>query len=543
MAESANNSTLTPAFITDSTGGLWGLSPSKSSGAQVWHNGSVQTYTSNVALLLYFNHSVYQQTSGKWYVFKGHSWTPSSDPRITPLTESPSGTSVTTAGPAIIDSTLESWTLVNSGGASGMQIAVNTQVDTATAIVTLLYYANHLVYQQNANGGWWYKSKSSDAWTATTDPRIVPTISKISLSNTSVAPGAASGTVVGTITVALSSGTFSGTLTLSGTNAASFQIIGNNLVTNGTISAGNYSVSVTATQPGMAAASQAFSITAANPNTGVTAPTQAANAGYHNLVFNDDFTTNTIATTQGASSGYNWYWNFCVPNPIPANSWTVNTGATAASINNGNSGGGSNASPAGGILQINTGSFGNGTNNGNIISIPGYALNTSGAVLPPLGTGHWTHFYIEAYIQFKINGALSSSDTNGWPAFWAWTAESIGNYGFGSSSLVVQDMTEIDFLETFDTIFGNTPGVWQSTMYNHGTGAQTQPVPNATTDDNWHTYGMLWTPGTVSIYYDNVLAGSSSDSFTQLETNQSLFIILGTGNNWQMNVDWVRVWQ
>ena len=176
MTESANKTTISPSFITDSIGGLWGISPSTSHGAQVCHNGVIDGSTSNVALLLYFNHTVYHEnTSGSWYVFKNPGWGLTTDPRV--LTESPQGTTVTTVGPAIVDSILESWTLVNSAS-SGLQIAVNGVVDPITGDVATLLYYNHKVYQYavwTGGSGWWYKTKSSDTWTATSDPRVTPT--------------------------------------------------------------------------------------------------------------------------------------------------------------------------------------------------------------------------------------------------------------------------------------------------------------------------------------------------------------------------------
>jgi hypothetical protein len=77
-----------------------------------------------------------------------------------------------------------------------------------------------------------------------------PTITSVNLSNNSFTGGAASGTVVGAITVGMSSGSFTGTLALSGTNASSFALSGTNLQTNGVVAAGTYSITITATQAG-----------------------------------------------------------------------------------------------------------------------------------------------------------------------------------------------------------------------------------------------------------------------------------------------------
>jgi hypothetical protein len=79
-------------------------------------------------------------------------------------------------------------------------------------------------------------------------------ISGVTLSNATFAAGALAGTVVGTLSTAMSpsSPPFSGTLSLSGTNAADFQIVGSNLQTAvGGLAAGSYSVNLVATQPGI----------------------------------------------------------------------------------------------------------------------------------------------------------------------------------------------------------------------------------------------------------------------------------------------------
>src|SRR5690242_15653161 len=117
MTETANNTTISPNFITDSTNIQWGISPPGSQGAQVARNGVIDTSTLNVASLLYVNHTVYHQnTSGNFFVYKNPGWSQVSDPRVA---ESAQGTTVSTVGPAIINSSGEKWTLVQSS--SGLQ--------------------------------------------------------------------------------------------------------------------------------------------------------------------------------------------------------------------------------------------------------------------------------------------------------------------------------------------------------------------------------------------------------------------------------------
>lgn len=79
-------------------------------------------------------------------------------------------------------------------------------------------------------------------------PRI---ILSVSLSSDTFAGGAPDGTVVGAISVGLSSGIFNGSLTLSGADAADFQIVGANLETSGVVAAGSYDINIVATQTGV----------------------------------------------------------------------------------------------------------------------------------------------------------------------------------------------------------------------------------------------------------------------------------------------------
>ena len=425
---------------------------------------------------------------------------------------------------------------------NGGEVTLNGTA-TPSGSVTEIIYHNHTVYQTSPEG-WWYWNTGTAAW-------VEFGVSSITISSSSYAANAPANTVIGGVTVTMKdSSTFSGSYVLSGTNASSFKMVGNNLEAAVTLSATSYSLTITAipavTTDGSHAQIGETGVLALTPQvvgTGPAVPAQAAAAGYTTLVFNDDFTTQSIATTQGANvgQGFNWFWSFEIPSPIPSTSWTINTSATAASISNGNSGGGANASSAGGILTINTGQF---PSNVNIQTLPGYVYQDGVTALPAVGTGHWKHFYTEAYIQFKINGNLSTNQSNGWPAFWCWSAQSLGNNGFGSATqLTATPWTEIDILESFGSIFGDTPGFW--TQENVVWPQETFEVyASGTTDDNWHTWGFLWTTTELACYVDNVLIGTQPVGSTTLETTgQTLYLQLGTGNSWEFNVDWVRLWQ
>jgi hypothetical protein len=76
-------------------------------------------------------------------------------------------------------------------------------------------------------------------------------ITGITLSNTTFTGGAPTGTTVGSIVVQMAAGApFTGTLSLTGTDAASFQIVGTTLKTSGTVATGSYAINIVATMPG-----------------------------------------------------------------------------------------------------------------------------------------------------------------------------------------------------------------------------------------------------------------------------------------------------
>jgi hypothetical protein len=227
-----------------------------------------------------------------------------------------------------------------------------------------------------------------------------------------------------------------------------------------------------------------------------TVPPAAQAAGFTSLGFNDDFTSNTVASAAAQATGVNWYWNYDAVFPGAV----VYPTMLASQVRNGNTTGGANPSANGGILSIQS-SGGAAT----LVSVPGNFLNNPSAVQPPAGQGNWQHCYVEIYTQFNINTA---STTGTWPSFWSWSLEGLKSYGFGSSALAASDFVEVDFYESFGPQnFGNFAGGMQSTIH-HWKSDGTQPAnqvfvhgypANGGTaavppyfDNEWHTIGCLW---------------------------------------------------
>lgn len=299
--------------------------------------------------------------------------------------------------------------------------------------------------------------------------------------------------------------------------------------------------------------SQPFSLTASTTIGGGTAPSQAAAAGFNRLAYTEDFTdASKIAPDETVVSGYNVYVDTSFGG---AGSFQVLNTSTAAQISNGNTSGGANASPAGGVLWIKNS---NGNNNSGFCSYPdrGTSLNQGFC---------WQYGYVEGYFQFAISGANATmGGGNGFPAFWSWTAENI----IGNNAGQTVECCEVDFFEyshnaglsTSQTIINHTPS---------GTNGATNQAGNLniTMDAEWHTYGMLWTnvgggQARMQFFFDNqpsnlinitggqqgyiapgsFLIGTGTQQ-PELSNFGHLYWTCGTGNGgWPLYCDWVRVW-
>lgn len=73
-------------------------------------------------------------------------------------------------------------------------------------------------------------------------------ILSVDLSNDTFTGGAPDGTIVGAVSVTMSEGIFTGSLSLTGADAADFQLIGNDLATVGVLAGGSYDINIVATQ-------------------------------------------------------------------------------------------------------------------------------------------------------------------------------------------------------------------------------------------------------------------------------------------------------
>lgn len=189
-------------------------------------------------------------------------------------------------------------------------------------------------------------------------------------------------------------------------------------------------------------------------------------------------------------------------------------------------------------------------------------INTSGKVSIKYG-------YIEARLKMPVAYDASGNEidnTGVWPAFWMMpenAVDSDGNETSGGVYGVWPRSGEIDILEYSP---GTTGQKTYSTLHHAASktdATDTYPSLGSTSFENpyeWHTYGILWTSGTIEAFYDGVSLGSvyanPGNNWAKWPYDQNFYIILnlamggnlGGSINSEMRkavyeVDYVRVYQ
>lgn len=156
---SANGTTVPPAAsIVDNSGNVWKLSS-----GFIYKNGTKDAGSYNVATLLWYSGSVYQEnTGGDFYQWTGTRWVPSLDPRLGGI--SADGTAIPPAA-RIIDKSNNIWTLSNG------YIYKNNVKDPYSYNVSLLLWYGGMIYQ-SGTGGQFYVLTFNGNWLPCADPRI-----------------------------------------------------------------------------------------------------------------------------------------------------------------------------------------------------------------------------------------------------------------------------------------------------------------------------------------------------------------------------------
>jgi hypothetical protein len=244
-------------------------------------------------------------------------------------------------------------------------------------------------------------------------------------------------------------------------------------------------------------------------------PTPPPQAAGYNLAFADDF--NTLNVSPNMLGNYAWYQGL----------WWQQTVAPLSQFSVSNS-----------ILTLN---WQKGLGDASLVTTAKDA----------------SHYQAWRYGYFEARLAWGNTTMGAWPAFWLIPVEDVTGADVVNG---VRDSGEIDIMEgqggsNSNTIYG-TIHEWRNNadVYNNNS-SNAYNVPSGVDLSQYHTYGVLWTPGTISWYFDNQLIHSANT--TAIFDQQTFYVVLGSqeGVNWgggnltgvtattiPLNVDWVHVW-
>jgi len=273
-----------------------------------------------------------------------------------------------------------------------------------------------------------------------------------------------------------------------------------------------------------------------NCDPGTVPPYQATNQGFNSLVFCDDFdSTATIDVAATGNAGYKWYTYNQASQYLPTSAYRVANSA----------------------LTIWDVAFNNnwGLSTEDIRTYKGQTFMFG---------------YFEARIDFDPTlGPLA----RGWPAVWLFSARHKEAPGG------MHDPTPWSEVDIFEALSSGSPadyfGVFAGTIHQWqwNGGQEIEGFVNTKNKvrpgvewNNWHIVGVLWVRGRVTWYLDGYPLltqgyGASARGnppayncrgsmavpqgvFTNLDSEpEGMMLILGSGPQWPMNVDWVRVWR
>jgi beta-glucanase (GH16 family) len=293
-------------------------------------------------------------------------------------------------------------------------------------------------------------------------------------------------------------------------------------VVSGTPSAaGNFTftaqVKDSASSPQTATQAQSIAVAAAGSSTQPTPPPQAA--GY-NLAFDDEF--NTLNLSPNGTGNYNWYNpGIYFENPAPTSNISVSNSALTLTWNKNQSGG-------------------------------NYDTTISTTAVDASHYHAWRYGYFEVRMKWNVvNGS--------WPAIWMWSVQGL-QASKAAGCAYCGNSGELDIFEGA----GSAPHTYLGTIHDWVNAVDTANNNNSdaynlsSTNDfsQYHTYGVLWVPGSVTWYYDNQPLHSAPTY--PIFDQQDYYLMLGsqegvngnygdmsgvTATSIPMTVDWVHVWQ
>lgn len=242
-----------------------------------------------------------------------------------------------------------------------------------------------------------------------------------------------------------------------------------------------------------------------------TPPPQAIAAGFKNLVFNDEFSVDSF--TSAATTRLWWESFHFFPPPVGVIEML----------------------PGGGGVRLTT---------------PGKSPHTHLVNHPvndaPYGDGY-LFGYFEARMRF-LPGA-NADVANSWGAFWLFSKPAIENKVSDANGN--RSWCEIDVAEMYRHGQLNTT-IHSWYQPNGGTPQDTfnpvhlNVVNGDPIDGNWHTFGLLWQPGVVTWYMDNVQVATYAHSYAVCNTQAMtpIFSVQSLADDSQIaDVDWIRIWK
>lgn len=248
-------------------------------------------------------------------------------------------------------------------------------------------------------------------------------------------------------------------------------------------------------------------------------PPQAAAAGFHNLVFSDDFTSLRSISRNGSGTTSKWYNGIWYEAPSPASDITQLSDTAVG-------------------LTVQTGD----SHDTTIMT----ATRAAGGPYPHA----WNYGYYEVLAQMPQSNTPQSND-----AIWLFSL----SHMLGTDTTPTgNEWCELDMMEQTGpgapiSVNGNFVGTVHDHVY---TSSNNQITKNQNTNSyqpisgldetRWHIYGVLWTPSTITWYLDNKAVISwPTPAICQ---TQQMFMLLSAQVNApqtvpvKLNVDWVRVW-
>ena len=152
----------------------------------------------------------------------------------------------------------------------------------------------------------------------------------------------------------------------------------------------------------------------------------------------------------------------------------------------------------------------------------------------------WHYGYFEVRMRWD-------TVIDAWPAIWMMPIQGIKNAHHGVET------GELDIFEGS----GSTPDVFYGSIHDWLNGqdvannscCSASQLPGGIDLSQYHTYGLLWTPGRVTWYLDDQPLNSFATFPIFDDCTQKYYLILGsqvsgvTASSIGMQVEWVRVWQ